>query len=400
MKPLSYEEYQEKLKNLKTMADVTNFAKELIAPTLQTMLEAEMNEHLGYEKHDSKGKNSGNSRNGHSTKSLKTSFGETEMKIPRDRNGEFEPVVVPKYQTVQSDVEQKIIAMYAKGMTTRDIQGYMNDIYGVDVSPTMISSITDKVMPMVKEWQVRPLSDLYTILYLDGVHFKVREDGRIVVRCAYVILGINGQGMKEILGIWVGENEGSKFWMQILNEIKNRGVADVLICCIDGLTGFKEAINAIFPGAQIQQCIVHQVRNSMKYVPHKDKKKFCEDLKTIYAAPTEEAGFRALEVVEQKWPQYSLYLKSWREKWPELTTFFVYPEQIRRIIYTTNAIENLNRQFRKVTKTTTIFPHADALMKLLWLAQQDISKKWTMPVRNWGEIVSQLSILFPDKKFI
>lgn len=400
MKTLSYEEYQEKLKNLKTMTDVTNFAKELIAPTLQAMLEAEMNEHLGYEKHHPKGKKTGNSRNGHSQKTLKTSFGEAEMNIPRDRNGEFEPLAVPKYQTVQSDVEQKIIAMYAKGMTTRDIQAYMNDIYGVDVSPSMISAITDKVTPMIKEWQVRPLSDLYTILYLDGVHFKVREDGRIVVRCAYVVLGINGQGLKEILGIWIGENEGAKFWMQILNEIKNRGVEDVLICCIDGLTGFKEAINAIFPGAQIQQCIVHQVRNSMKYVPHKDKKKFCSDLKSIYCAPTEEAGLMALETVEQKWPQYSLYLKSWREKWPELSTFFAYPEQIRRIIYTTNAIENLNRQFRKVTKTTTIFPHNDALLKLLWLAQGDISKKWTMTVRNWGEIVSQLSILFPDKKLI
>jgi len=400
MKPLSYEEYQQKLKSLITMSDVTNFAKELIAPTLQTMLEAEMDQHLGYQKHNPKGKNSGNSRNGHSAKTLKTSFGEAEMEIPRDRNGDFEPVAVPKYQTVQSDVEQKIIAMYAKGMTTRDIQGYMNDIYGVDVSPTMISSITDKVMPQVKEWQVRPLSDLYTILYLDGVHFKVREDGRIMVRCAYVMLGINGQGIKEILGIWIGENEGAKFWMQILNEIKNRGVEDVLICCVDGLSGFKDAISAIFPGAQIQQCIVHQIRNSVKYVPHKDKKKFCEDLRNIYTAPTEEAGFIALEAVEQKWPQYALYLKSWRDKWPELSAFYGYPQQIRRIIYTTNAIENLNRQFRKVTKTTTIFPHHDALLKLLWLAQNDISKKWTMTVRNWGEIVNQLSILFPDKKLI
>lgn len=398
MKPLTFEEYNEKIKNLKTMSDVTNFAKELIAPTLQAMLEAEMNEHLGYAKHSPKGKNSGNSRNGHSLKNLKTSFGQAEMEIPRDRNGEFNPIIVPKYQTVQNDVEQKIIAMYGKGMTTRDIQGYMNDIYGVDVSPTMISSITDKVMPLVKEWQIRPLAELYSILYLDGVHFKVREDGRIVVRCAYIILGINGQGMKEILGIWIGENEGAKFWMQILSEIKNRGVADVLICCIDGLTGFKEAIGAIFPAAQIQQCIVHQVRNTVKYIPHKDKKKFCADLKNIYAAPTEEAGFRALESVEQKWPQYALYLKSWRDKWPELTTFFAYPEQIRKIIYTTNAIENLNRQFRKVTKTTTIFPHNDSLQKLLWLAQEDISKKYTMPVRSWGEILGQLTILFPDKK--
>jgi len=398
MTQLTYEEYNEKIKNLKTMSDVTNFAKELIAPTLQAMLEAEMNEHLGYAKHSPKGKNSGNSRNGHSLKTLKTSFGEAEMDIPRDRNGDFNPIIVPKYQTVQNDVEQKIIAMYGKGMTTRDIQGYMNDIYGVEVSPTMISGITDKVMPLVKEWQIRPLSELYSIMYLDGVHFKVREDGRIVVKCSYIILGINGEGKKEIIGIWIGENEGAKFWMQILSEIKSRGVADILICCTDGLVGFKEAIGAIFPGAQIQQCIVHQVRNTVKYIPHKDKKKFCADLKNIYSAPTEDAGFMALESVEKKWPQYALYLKSWRDKWPELTTFFGYPEQIRRIIYTTNAIENLNRQFRKVTKTTTIFPHNDALLKLLWLAQEDISKKYTMPVRNWGEIVGQLSILFPDKK--
>lgn len=393
---LSFEEYREKVKNLRTAADVTAFAKDLIAPVLQTMLEAEMSEHLGYEKHDPKGKHTGNNRNGHSVKTLRTSFGPAPIEIPRDRNGTFEPRAVPKYATVQSDVEEKVIAMYAKGMTTRDINAYMADIYGIDVSATMVSSITDKVLPLLHEWQTRPLFALYPIVYLDGLHFKVRQDGRIMTKCAYVMLGINTKGMKEILGLWINETEGAKFWMQTLDEIKSRGVEQILIACTDGLTGFDEAIRAIFPSAQIQQCIVHQLRNTLKFIPHKRKEAVANALKGVYTAPTEEAGLRALDAVKQQFSEYAIYLKSWETKWPLLSPFFQYPAEIRKIIYTTNAIEGLNRQFRKVTKTTTIFPHDEALAKLLFLAAEDISKKWTMPIFNWGTIVAQFAILFPE----
>lgn len=389
--------YQEKIKRLKTLGEVTNFAKELIAPTLQTMLEAEMDSHLGYPKHKSGPEKRKNARNGHSQKKLKTNFGTTQLVVPRDRKGEFEPIAVKKYESVESDVEEKIISMYAKGMTTRDINGHMADLYGIDVSPTMVSSITDKVLPLVQQWQNRPLTSLYTIVYLDGVHFKVREGGKIVSKCAYIILGITQEGMKEIVGIWVGETEGAKFWMGVLNEIKQRGVNDILICCIDGLKGFPEAIEAVFPGSQIQQCIIHQIRSTTKYIPYKDKKAFCKDLKKIYTATTEEAGLEALMEVERDWPQYKPYLESWNRKWVLLSPFYNYPAEIRRIIYTTNTIESLNRQFRKVTKTTAIFPHDESLKKLLWLAQRDISKKWTMPIRSWSQILIQFSILFPDK---
>jgi len=396
-KILSYEEYQQKVKNLKTVSDVTNFAKELIAPTLQDMLDAELTNHLGYPKNHPSGHHTGNSRNGHYEKTLKTSFGEERINIPRDRNGEYEPIAVKKGESVQSDVEEKIIAMYAKGLTTRDINSYLEDIYRVSISSDMVSSITDKVLPRVEEWQSRPLASLYPVVYLDGIHFKVRDNGKIVSKCAYILLGITVDGIKEVLGIWVGESEGAKFWMQVLSEIRNRGVQNILICCVDGLSGFSEAIKTIFPDAIVQRCIVHQVRNTVKYVPHKEKKEFCADLKTIYGAPSEEAGMQALIAVQKKWPQYKVYLQRWEEHWNELSPFYSFPEEIRRMIYTTNAIESLNRQFRKVTKTTSIFPHDKSLTKLLWLAQRDISRKWSMSVRNWGQILAQFAILFPEK---
>lgn len=397
MKILSCDEYQEKVKNLKTSKDVNNFLKELVAPILQAMLEAEMAEHLGYEKYSSSGRNSGNSRNGHSEKTLKGNLGAAQLAVPRDRNVDFEPMAVKKYETVESGVEEKIISMYAKGMTTRDINAHMQDIYGVDVSSSMISSITDKVQPLVHEWQVWPLGTVYPIVYLDGIFFKVRSKGKIVNKCSYTILGITQDGMKEVLGIWLAESEGAKFWLQVLNELMNRGVQDILIACVDGLTGFPDAIKAVFPEAQVQQCIVHQVRNTMKYVPHKHKKQFCADLKKICSAPTEAAGLAALDEVKQVWPQYALYLRSWEQKWPELSTFFVYPQTVRRLIYTTNGIESLHLQLRKVTKTTSVFPHDESLTKLLWLAQRDITKKWNMALRNWGEVIGQLSIMFPDR---
>lgn len=394
---ISFEEYQEKVKNLRNLSDVTDFAKSLIAPTLQKMLEAELENHLGYKKHDPKGRNTGNSRNGHSSKVVKTSFGQAELQVPRDRNGSYEPLAVKKYETVQSDVEERIIGMYAKGMTTRDIAEHMKDVYGVDVSSGMVSMITDRIAPLISGWQSRPLSPIYPFVYLDGIYFKVRVDGRIVNRSAYVALGINLSGIKEVLGIWIGQTEGAKFWLGVMNELKNRGVEDVFIASIDGLSGFGEAIRAVFPDCDVQQCIVHQVRNTIKYIPHKDRKAFVSDLRSIYTATTEEAGLAALEEVKRKWPKYALYLKSWEAKWDELSPFFAYHPAIRRIMYTTNAVESLNHQLRKVTKTTTIFPHDDALLKLLFLAQRDVSKKWTTSVHNWGEIIAQFAVLFPEK---
>lgn len=397
-KTLTYEEYNERVKNLRTASDVTSFVKDLVAPTIQAMLEAEMDSHLGYPKKHPAGNLSGNSRNGHYSKRLKTgTAGNVAIEVPRDRNGEFEPMAVRKYETVESDVEERIVSMYAKGLSTRDIHDHMHQIYGVEISADMVSSITDKVMPMVKEWQNRPLAEVYPLVYLDAVHFKVRDSGKIVSKAAYVILGVTTEGMKEIIGIWIGQNEGANYWLGILNEIRLRGVADIFIACIDGLTGFSEAIREVFPRAEIQRCIVHQIRHTVKYISYKDQKKFCADLKTIYGAPTEEAGMAALTQMKIKWSQYAIHLKSWDTHWSELATFFVYPAEIRKIIYTTNAIEGLNRQFRKVTKTTSVFPHNDSLAKLLWLAQNDIAKKWTMPIRDWGKIIGQFAIMFPER---
>jgi transposase-like protein len=396
---LTFEEYNERIRNLKTVSDVTAFAKELLAPALQTMLDAEMALHLGYEHGTRRPKDGGerNYRNGHSSKTLKTSFGEQEIAVPRDREGSFSPIAIQKYETMPSDLEEKIVAMYAKGMTTRDINHYLQDIYGVQVSADSVSHITDKIMPLVRDWQNRPLSPVYTVVYFDGIHFKVKEAGRVTNRCAYIALGVTVEGRREILGIFVAQSEGAKFWMQCLTEIKNRGVADILIACIDGLTGFPEAIKAIFPQTTIQLCIVHQVRNSVKYVSWKHREEFCRDLRTIYTAPNEEGGMQALLAVQQRWPQYAHALKSWETKWADLSPFFSYPPELRKLIYTTNAIENLNRQFRKVTKTTTIFPHDDALMKLLWLAQRDITRSWHIVIYNWSTILLQLSVLYPDR---
>ena len=394
---LSYEEYQEKIKGLKTSTDAEHFVRDLVAPVLQEMLEAEMTEHLGYEKNSVFGNNTGNSRNGHFNKTVKGNLGNSNLQVPRDRNGSFEPKVVKKYQTTSSSVEEKIISMYAKGMTSRDINSHMKEIYGVDVSAGMVSTITDKVLPLVTEWQNRPLESMYPIVYLDGIHFRVRDGGKIVKKCGYTILGINLEGKKEMLGLWIGENESAKFWLQVLNELKHRGVEDILICCIDGLKGFSEAIEDVFPESQVQQCVIHMVRNTIKFVTHKEKKKFCQDLKTIYSAPTEEAGLQALDAVKENWPGYLAQLKRWETNWTEISTFFQYPEEIRRIIYTTNAVESLHRQLRKVTKTTSVFPHDESLKKLLWLAQNDITKKWYQPIPNWGKIISQFSIMFPER---
>lgn len=397
MKTLSHDEYKDKVSKLKTLDDLNNFAKDLIAPVLQEMLEGEMDSHLGYPKYSPAGRNSGNNRNGYSKKTLKSKYGEMELSVPRDRKGDFEPEAVRKYQTVDNAVEEKIISMYAKGMSTRDINAHMQDIYGVEVSSTMVSSITDKILPLVSEWQDRPLPELYSVLYLDGIHFNVRDSGRVMNKCCYTVLGLNMEGQKEVLGLWISENEGAKFWMSVLTDLKNRGVTDVLIVCVDGLKGFSEAIAAVYPETVVQRCIVHEVRNSVKYVASKHRKEFCGDLKKVYGAPSEEAALKALESAKEKWPQYKAHLNRWEQDWPQLSVFFLFSPEIRRLIYTTNPVESLHRQMRKVTKTTSIFPHDESLKKLLYLAHRDIAKKWTMPVQNWGLIISQLAIEFPDR---
>lgn len=389
---------KELAKDCKSVADIQERLKSLFKPILQEALEAEMEEHLGYPKRSSEGDNSGNSRNGYSSKTVESGLGQTRIRIPRDRNGEFEPNIIKKWDRNVSDLENQILTMYAKGLSTRDIEDQMRQIYGVDVSPTMISRITDRVMPLIAEWQSRPLDRVYPIVFLDAIHFKVRQDNRVVVKAAYTVLGINSAGYKDVLGIWIGDSESASFWLGVCNDLKSRGVEDILIACRDGLSGFSEAISAVFPQTDVQLCIVHQVRNSLKYVPYKDWKPIMADLKTVYQALTLEAAEMAFEAFKDKWGQkYPMVVRTWEKNWLELTTYFGYPRDIRRMIYTTNSVEAYHRQLRKVTKTKTAYPTDDALRKILYLATMDITSKWTMPVRDWANCVSQLSIMFGER---
>lgn len=382
----------------RTVDDVHEMLKGLFKDTLQQIFEAEMDHHLGYKKHSVEGNNSGNSRNGYSQKTIQTRLGKTELKIPRDRNAEFEPQIIKKYETTSNQLEDQIIAMYAKGMSTRDIEAHMLDIYGVDVSPTMVSKITDKIMPMISEWQSRPLDRVYPIIFLDAIHFKVRKENRIVNKAAYSVLGINMDGQKDILGIWIGENESASFWLGVCNDLKNRGVEDILIACKDGLSGFSEAINSVFPNTEIQLCIIHQIRNSLKYVSYKDRKELIADLKQVYQALTIEEAELAFEIFKEKWDKkHPIIIRSWENNWVELTAYFKYPYAMRKIIYTTNIIEGYHRQLRKVTKTKTAYPTDDALRKIIYLATVEAAKKWTMPIRDWKECASQIGIYFADR---
>jgi transposase-like protein len=330
---------------------------------------------------------------------MHTSYGDMDINVPRDRKGEFEPQVVKKYQnTVTQDMEEKILSMYAKGMTTSDIESHMRELYDIDVSDTTISRITDKVLPLIKEWQERPLEEVYAVVFMDAIHYHVRSEGRIVKRAVYIAIGINMAGIKDVLGMYVGENESAKFWLSIMNGLKNRGVEDILITCVDGLTGFPQAIEAVYPNAEIQQCIIHQIRNSTKYVSYKDLKKLMADLKTVYSAPDEKTAVTNLEEFGKKWDsKYPQIHKSWSERWPTLATYFKYPEAVRRLIYTTNTIEGFNRQLRKVTKSKTVFPSDDSLLKMLYLAMMDITKKWTGHRQDWGQIHAQLEIFFEER---
>lgn len=373
--------------------------KKLITTSLEQMLESELSEHLGYERYSPKGRNSGNTRNGKTHKTLKNDNGQIEISVPRDRNGEFDPIIVKKYERTIGPIENKIISMYAKGMTTRDIQSHIQELYGLDVSATLISNITDKIVDLAVEWQNRPLEGIYPIVFFDAIHYKVKDDAKKVIsKAAYTCLGVDMSGRKDLLGLWVGEAEGANFWLSVLTELKNRGVQDILIACIDGLRGFPDAIATVFPKTEIQLCVIHQIRNTLKYIASKDQKEFMKQLKTVYSASTEEAALENLNELEERWSKkYSLALKSWRANWTNLSTFFKYPEEIRTVIYTTNAVEAVHRQFRKVTKARSLFPNDDALKKMLYLAYRDLSKKWTMPIRNWAIVLSNFSINFEER---
>jgi transposase-like protein len=382
-----------------SVADVQELFKDMVAMTLENGLEGELDEELGYTKYDYRNKQTDNSRNGYSEKTLKSSLGEMEIAVPRDRKGEFEPQLVKKNQTTLSgDIEEKILSMYAKGMTTADIEAHIRDIYGLSVSDSTISRVTDKILPIVREWQQRPLESLYAVVFMDAIHFHVRSEGQIMKKAVYIAIGVDMEGKRDVLGMWVGENESAKFWLGILNSLKNRGVEDILIACVDGLTGFPNAIEAVFPQTEIQQCIIHQIRNTTKFVSYKDIKALMKDLKQVYAAVDEQAALSALDDFDSKWSgKYPKIATSWRGKWPNLTTYFKYPAEVRKLIYTTNAIEGFNRQLRKVTKSKSVFPTDDSLLKMLYLAMMDITRKWTGRRQDWGLIHSQLEIFFADR---
>jgi len=381
-----------------TPEEITSKLKNLFSGTLEKILEAELDEHLGYEKNDVSGNNSGNSRNGYGAKTIKSEWGESDIAIPRDRNGSFEPKIIEKRQTRTDDVEKRVLAMYSKGMSTRDIEDHLRDIYGIEASASLISRITDKIMPEVVEWQSRPLNELYPVVFFDGIWFKVKKDGKVINKCVYTVLGIDTDGKKDILGTWISDSESAAFWTTVFNELKNRGVKDILIACHDNLAGFANALSTVFPKAENQLCIIHMVRNSTKHVSFKDLKAVTADLKRIYNTVSEEAGLYALEEFKQKWNnKYPQIYKSWEANWVDVAGFFKYPEEMRKLIYTTNAVEGFHRMLRKFTKTKTNYPTDDSLRKSIYLSVGEISKKWDMPVRNWGVIIGQFMVYYEER---
>jgi transposase-like protein len=374
------------------------FAK-LFSKTIEQMLQAEMDEHLGYQKHSSKGWNSGNSRNGSYSRKIKSSAGTDDIEVPRDRNGTFKSVLLGEYGIVSNEIEDKVLIMYARGMTTGDISASLADIYGIETSDTLISQITDKILPLVEEWQSRPLDSLYVMIYLDCIHVKLRRDGKVQNTAVYTVLAVDKEGKKDILGHWVGDGgEGSNYWLNVITDIKNRGVQDVLICSVDGLKGFDDAIHSVFPDCIVQQCIIHQIRNSLKYVSWKDRKEFVRDLKLVYKATTKEEAEVNLGKLTKKWSgKYQLSIKSWQDNWENLSQFFQFTPEIRRLIYTTNIIEGYYRQIRKVTKNKGVFPTEISIRKMFYLATRDIMRKWTKPISNWPKIMNQLAIKFEGR---
>lgn len=388
----------EELANCRSIEDLCGkdgLVQKLIGGMIENMLEQEMNEHLGYEKHASEGKETGNSRNGKQSKTVKSSYGSMELEVPRDRNAEFSPQVIKKGQRSINAFDEKVLSMYARGMSTRDIQCHIEEIYGCSLSPAAISHITEKVVEAAKEWQVRPLEKVYPIAYFDAIHFKVKEQGKVVSKAAYTCLAIDLEGKKEILGLWIGESEGAKFWLNIFTELKNRGVEDIFIACVDGLKGMADAIHAVFPETSIQLCVIHLIRNSIKYLPHKHTKEYMGDLKPVYKAVTQQEAERHLEKLQEKWEKkYPLAVRPWVTQWENIKTYFQFPEEIRKIIYTTNAVESLHRQFRKVTKNRGAFPSDESLLKLLYLTVTNLSKSWSMPVKGWKNALSQFAIIY------
>ena len=397
-------DYNEEVKKCKTIDDVIGkdgLVQRLIKDVLENILEVEMGEHLGRDKYDRQtdiDQDDRNYRNGYSKKTLRSSFGDVDLDVPRDRKAEFEPQIIKKYETVCNELDKKIISLYAKGMSTRDIQAEVEDLYGITLSPSMISKIIDKVIATATEWQNRMLDEIYPIVYLDAMYFKVRSNGKIVNKAVYICLGYTLEGYKDILGIWVDEAEGAKFWLSICNDLKNRGVKKILIACMDGLKGLPQAIKTVFPTVDIQTCIVHQIRNSIKYIASKDKKAFMKDLKKVYKATTEELALAQLDNLKEKWgSNYGMVIDSWYNNWNNLDTFFKFSPQIRKLIYTTNVLEGFNRQVRKFTKVRTIFPIDESLNKCVYLATMEIMEKWTQPIHNWGTTLAELSLYFEEQ---
>ena len=397
-------DYNEEVKKCKTIDDVIGkdgLVQRLIKDVLENILEVEMGEHLGRDKYDRQtdiDQDDRNYRNGYSKKTLRSSFGDVDLDVPRDRKAEFEPQIIKKYETVCNELDKKIISLYAKGMSTRDIQAEVEDLYGITLSPSMISKITDKVIATATEWQNRMLDEIYPIVYLDAMYFKVRSNGKIVNKAVYICLGYTLEGYKDILGIWVDEAEGAKFWLSICNDLKNRGVKKILIACMDGLKGLPQAIKTVFPTVDIQTCIVHQIRNSIKYIASKDKKAFMKDLKEVYKAPTEDLALAQLDNLKEKWgSNYGMVIDSWYNNWNNLDTFFKFSPQIRKLIYTTNVLEGFNRQVKKFTKVRTIFPTDESLNKCVYLATMEIMEKWTQPIHNWGTTLAELSLYFEEQ---
>jgi putative transposase len=399
--PFTPELLDELLKDYKKPEDLLGqdgLLQQLTKALVERALDGELTHHLGYEKHGFAGDNSGNSRNGSTPKTLRGKRGQIQIDVPRDRNSEFEPQLVKKHQTRFDGLDEKIISLYSRGMTQREIQGHLEEIYGVEISPSLISTVTDAVLDEVRAWQSRPLDAVYPILYLDALQVKVKSQGRVTNKAIYLAFGVNMQGLKEVLGMWAAESEGAKFWMQIITEIKNRGVQDIFIACVDGLKGKPSAIEAVYPQTQVQLCIVHLVRHSLSYVSHKDRKQVATDLKAIYQAMTLEEAEHQLTQFEETWDtSYPVIARSWRLNWSRVVPMFGYPNEIRRAIYTTNTIESLNMTLRKVTKNRSLFPSDEAVFKLMYLALRNISQRWTMPIRNWSGAMNQFAILFEER---
>lgn len=395
-----------KQQNFSSTTEIMAEIKEMFRDVLQEVMEAELETELGYEKHERVSENgeetvSKNYRNGYSKKTVRTQLGEVEVNVPRDRNGEYTPQIIGKYNRNADGMEEKILSLYAAGMSQRDIAEQIKKLYDVEISAELVSKISDKIIPQLNEWQNRPLESVYPFVFMDAIHYKIRENHQIVTKAAYVVLGVTLEGYKEILGIWVGGNESSKFWLSVLNELKSRGIKDVYLFCVDGLSGFREAIAAVYPQAGIQRCIIHQIRSCMKYVNYKHMKQFAADLKLVYTSVTEDSALNALMSFKDKWgAKYPAAVKSWEDNWDILSTFFAYPPAIRKIIYTTNIIEGLHRQFRKVTKTKAVFPTDDSLRKMLYLASNNIVKKWTQRYREWDMVLNHLALLFEGRQAV